>query len=442
MCHSLNRHGVLLAKCLTYRKLYTMESAAILKSLYDAWLKAATEVLAQTAGTKQGMQPQLERFFGLLVQALETGDPAWLDSIVYLWVWSQTDSDLSDSRIAVVEALQELMQVTMRVVREHLDDSQAIRVMETLLPYWLHMLEYAANQEMRAQLDHTTSELERVQRELERLDKSKSDFISVAAHELKTPLTLIEGYAAMLRETLSTAAPEVLAQVSPLVDGIFKGNARIREIVDDLIDVSLIDNDMLKLAFQPLWLGQIFRSLADDLASALQERNLTLKINRFPGSNRLIFGDVERLQQVFRNLLTNAIKYTPDGGRITIDGRLLPGFIEVTVSDTGIGIAPEYQSVIFDKFGRIGDPQTHSSGKIRFKGGGPGLGLAIAKGIVEAHGGSIWVESPGYDEETCPGSIFHVLLPLREEQPEDGKAPLFAKLAAYIRKGEQKGGLK
>ncbi len=414
-----------------------MDVAFILKSLYDVWLEAATEALAQGEGTKHGLRPQLERFFELLVQAVESRDPAWLDSIVYLWVWSQTVSDLSNAQITIVGALQVLINTTMQVVRERLTDSEAIEVVETLLPYWLHMLEYAANQEMRAQLDHTTSELERVQRELERLDKSKSDFISVAAHELKTPLTLIEGYAAMLRDVLETADPAVQAQAKPLLEGIFRGSERTREIVDDLIDVSLIDNDMLKLAFQPLWLGQIFRSLADELAPVLQERKLTLKIHRFPGSDRLIFGDVERLQQVFRNLLTNAIKYTPDGGRITIDGRLLPGFVEVKVADTGIGIDPENQRLIFDKFGRLGDPQTHSSGKTRFKGGGPGLGLAIAKGIVEAHGGSIWVESPGYDEEKCPGSTFHVLLPLREEQPDTEKGTLFAKLAAYIRKGEQ-----
>lgn len=415
-----------------------MDVAQTLDSLYDAWLEAALGALAQGEATRLGLRPQLERFYELLRQAVSSGDPAWLDSIVYLWVWSQTVTDLDSEEITIVEALQRLIEVTIQVARERLSDHENLELITTLIPYWLHMLEYAANQEMRAQLDHTTAELERVQRELERLDKSKSDFISVAAHELKTPLTLIEGYAAMLRDVVENAAPvELRQQVAPFLDGIFRGSERIREIVDDLVDVSLLDNNMLKLSFQPVWLGQIFRSLTDELAPVLEERRLTLKVHRFPGSERLIFGDVERLQQVFRNLLTNAIKYTPDGGRITVDGRLLPGFVEVWVADTGIGIAPEDQRIIFDKFGRLGDPQTHSSGKTRFKGGGPGLGLAIAKGIIEAHGGSIWVESPGYDEEKCPGSTFHVLLPLRDEPPdESGKSGIFSKLAAYLKKGE------
>lgn len=88
------------------------------------------------------------------------------------------------------------------------------------------------------------------------------------------------------------------------------------------------------------------------------------------------------------------------------------GGIEVIVSDTGIGIRPEHLDLIFTKFYQTSDPQHHSSGKTKFKGSGSGLGLAIAKGIVEAHGGKIWAESPGFDEEKCPGSQFHVILPV------------------------------
>jgi signal transduction histidine kinase len=142
----------------------------------------------------------------------------------------------------------------------------------------------------------------------------------------------------------------------------------------------------------------------------------------------MFFGDPERLLQVFRNILTNAIKFTPDGGRIRIDGRMLPGFLEITCTDTGIGIDYDDQQVIFGKFGQLGSTSLHSSGKFKFKGGGPGLGLHIAKGIVEAHGGAIWVESPGYNERTCPGSTFHILIPMLREPPDVRTAKLFAPL--------------
>jgi signal transduction histidine kinase len=134
------------------------------------------------------------------------------------------------------------------------------------------------------------------------------------------------------------------------------------------------------------------------------------------------------LQKVFYHLLINAIKYTPDGGKITISGRqaepnasdLPRGGVEIIVSDTGIGIDSRFHELIFAKFYQTGELELHSSGKTKFKGGGPGLGLAIARGIVEAHHGRIWVESPGYDEVKCPGSQFHVILPLR---PTDRPTP-------------------
>ncbi len=100
----------------------------------------------------------------------------------------------------------------------------------------------------------------------------------------------------------------------------------------------------------------------------------------------------------------------------------------MTISDSGIGIDPEEHLRIFEKFGRLGNVSLHSSGKTKFKGGGPGLGLPIAKGIIEAHGGTIWVESEGYSEENCPGAAFHTLLPVRKEPPDETARELFRSL--------------
>jgi signal transduction histidine kinase len=111
-----------------------------------------------------------------------------------------------------------------------------------------------------------------------------------------------------------------------------------------------------------------------------------------------------------------------------VDGRTLPGFVELTITDTGIGISPEDQERIFEKFGQLGRADLHSSSKVKFKGGGPGLGLSITRGIIEAHGGTIWVESEGYDEKKCPGSIFHVLLPVRTESSDPRLSKLFGDL--------------
>ena len=169
----------------------------------------------------------------------------------------------------------------------------------------------------------------------------------------------------------------------------------------------------------------ILNLLKGELATSLVERKQKLVIKKLTGSDTRLYADPERIYQALHNVLVNAIKYTPDKGKISVTGRTLPGFIEVIIKDSGIGIAPEHQTAIFEKFAQFGKPNLHSSGKIKFKGGGPGLGLPIARGIIEAHGGTIWVESNGYDEEKCPGSTFHILIPIRTEAIDPKVEKLF-----------------
>jgi signal transduction histidine kinase len=195
-----------------------------------------------------------------------------------------------------------------------------------------------------------------------------------------------------------------------------------------MIDVSLLDNNLLSLNFQPVWIDRIIRNVGEELAASIADRRQTLKIDAFQGFNEMTFGDPERLFQAFRNLVVNAVKYTPDGGRIEVGGRKLPGFLEITVADNGIGIDPANHTLIFEKFEQLGNVSLHSSGKTKFKGGGPGLGLPITKGLIEAHGGTIWVESEGQDEAACPGSVFHVMVPLHKDPPDDRSARLFQSL--------------
>jgi signal transduction histidine kinase len=157
----------------------------------------------------------------------------------------------------------------------------------------------------------------------------------------------------------------------------------------------------------------------EEIERDVNQRGLTLSVKRETLPDSPTYGDPERLLQVLMKVIANAIKYTPDGGAITISARELPGFTDLMVEDTGIGIAAEDLSIIFQKFSSMEDVSTHSSGKTKFKGAGPGLGLAIARGIIEAHGGSIWAESEGHSETALPGSTFHILIPMRDAPPED-----------------------
>ena len=399
-----------------------MNSSELLRSIKDVWLKRLVNKIGKAANIKADLTDQLLLYFNMLEQSLETGDPAWFDSLIETWSSSLTQSDLEEEENILTDFLKQIAITTQQVCIEQLSNEEALFLLDNLMPISLYTLESAARHETDAKIEYVTKQLEEVRQTLEKLDRSKSGFIAVAAHELKTPLTLVEGYTSMLFDGLP---PAENAEAKTYILGIQKGTKRLRDIIDDMIDVSLIDNNLMSLNFQPFWISRLFDVLNIEIENTIKERNIDYVIKEFEGYQELNFGDPERLLQVFRNVLSNAIKYTPDGGQIEISGRKLPGFIEVCIHDTGIGIAQEDQAIIFEKFSRIGNVSLHSSSKTNFKGGGPGLGLHIARGIIESHGGTIWVDSPGYNETVLPGSTFHILLPIRDNPPDDKTAKLF-----------------
>jgi len=278
--------------------------------------------------------------------------------------------------------------------------------------------------EMTERLQERTNELEKTYKVLEQMDRTKVSFIEVAAHELRTPLTLVKGYTQMLAMKFKDE-PEMMA----LTQGILDGSDRMQEIVGSMLDVSRIDSKLLKILPEDTNLGVVLARVFKSFREALQERNLTLGMQGVDGLP-IIQADPDQLYKVFYHLVINAVKYTPDGGRITVHGHLVEtgdgqNEVEFVVSDTGIGIDPAHHELIFEKFYQTGEVYMHSSGKTKFKGGGPGLGLAIARGIVEAHQGRIWVESPGHDETNFPGSKFFVRIPAKvkaDEQRQQSEA--------------------
>lgn len=403
-----------------------MSPSEILLSIKSIWLKSVVLNLARGSLLKEDLTEQFIQFFNQLQLSIETGDPAWFDPLLEKWSSSSTQSDLEDNQNTLIVFVKELILLTHNICLEYLPQDQALIIFNSMLPIFVYIFEKTTFYETKAKVNYYKKELERTQTTLNMLDRTKSSFIAVAAHELKTPLTLVEGYTAMLRDIAKSNVPEKDFDI--YIEGILIGTKRLQAIVNDMIDVTLIESNLLKLNLQPMWINRLFDSLLLELRTILIERNITIKLNDYDGYKIMNYGDQEKILQVFRNILLNAIKFTPDGGTIEINGRKLPGFIETTIADSGIGIKLEDQTLIFEKFSKVGDVTLHSSGKSKYKGGGPGLGLHIAKGIIESHGGSIWVESPGYDETNYPGSTFHILLPLRNNPPENINNDLMKKI--------------
>jgi len=258
--------------------------------------------------------------------------------------------------------------------------------------------------------------LEKNNQDFERIDRAKSDFISIASHELRTPLTIIKGYTEMLIED-----PNIDPNIKVMLTGISDGTKRLHEVMDSMFDIAQIDARALKPHLQPVKLGQLIKEVCTEQAGALKRRKqtITTDLPTLPS----VDADANLLRKLFQHLISNAVKFTPNNGKITISGRhiaqvanLPNGAVEIIVSDTGVGVDPNFREIIFSKFFQPGDLSKHSTSKTGFKGGGAGLGLALAKGIVEAHGGRIFVESPGYDDINFPGSHFHVVLPLSKAE--------------------------
>jgi signal transduction histidine kinase len=278
--------------------------------------------------------------------------------------------------------------------------------------------------------ERLNEELTAANSELARLDQAKSNFIDIASHELRTPLTQVRGYNEIICDMIEDGSldPKTGAQMT---QGVRKGVQRLEEIVDLMFDVSQIDTETMVLSPSRSPVAAIVGMAVDTWAKALEERRQTLSVEGLEGLPP-ITADGKRLKQVFSHLIQNAIKYTPDGGHVRITGRVLDAempledqTVEIVVADTGIGIAPDDLGRIFAKFYRAGDVLTHSTGRTKFKGAGPGLGLTIARGIVEAHGGRIWAESSGYDEQMRPGSQFHVVLPVQPPCLQSGSLEAF-----------------
>jgi signal transduction histidine kinase len=268
--------------------------------------------------------------------------------------------------------------------------------------------------------------LEQAKEQVEKLDSVKTDFVTIASHELRTPLAQLRGYIDII-DTLNEQEMLDQDQVSNTLGNLRKATERMEELIAAMLDVSQIDVDAMDLRFAPTAVESAMRMAIEPLMEAVRQRRLTLTARGLRGLP-LIQADLPRLVQAFRNVVVNAIKFTPDGGRIDISGSVKPAegseseFVLISIADTGVGIDPANLELIFKKFFRTSDPSLHSTGTYKFMGAGPGLGLTIARGVIEGHHGEIWAESTAHNMDTCPGSTFFIAIPVK--QPEDERRVL------------------
>ena len=229
---------------------------------------------------------------------------------------------------------------------------------------------------------------------LEQVELMRRQLIADVSHELRTPLTAIQGSMEGLLDGVLPAAPDTYQQ-------IHQEAGRLARLVDDLQELSRVEAGAFPLEIEPARLDSLILTTIKRLMPQAGKKSINLAAD-LPADLPLVSLDEARITQVLTNLINNSIQYTPKGGNIRVLARHIKDEIQVSVTDTGIGIPPEHASHLFTRFYRVDKSRSRQAG------GGSGIGLTIARHLVESHGGHIWVESPG----TGQGSTFSFTLPI------------------------------
>jgi signal transduction histidine kinase len=245
-------------------------------------------------------------------------------------------------------------------------------------------------------------QLEIANGQLQELDRLKSDFVASVSHELRTPLTAIKGAIDLLLRELAGPLNE---KQTHYLARVRSNTHRLAGLINDVLDLSKIEEGKIELRAGPVSLGGLVHEVVETLKPIAAENEMILQ-GAISESSLLVWADRDKVTQVLTNLIGNAVKFTPAGGRVVVSARPDGGeWIRVSVIDDGPGISPEEKDRIFDKFYQVAQV-----GEAKPK--GTGLGLAISKALIELHGGKIWVES-----QLSRGSIFNFTLPVATPRP-------------------------
>ena len=239
--------------------------------------------------------------------------------------------------------------------------------------------------------------LEAALKALERLDKAKTEFLSIASHQLRTPLTAIKGYLSMIQEGLYG---KYSRELNEILNKIYLSNTRLIDLVNSLLDISRIEMGRMEFKFEEIQIEKLIESIIEELSIQAKQKNLYLKFEKPERPLPKVKIDESKIRQVILNLIDNAIRYTEKGG-VTVKVKNLISAIQISVRDTGIGLTPKEIESLFGMYAR-------GKGMSIFP-EGAGLGLYVARKLLEAHLGRIWAESAGKDK----GSTFYVDLPIR-----------------------------
>ncbi len=341
------------------------------KGVITLFNSSAERILGLPAG--QALNRPLEHFVGLFGRE----GRQWMETIHH---WSAEPEGYRDQEVAYEERLE-------------LEDGRVVSV--HLAPVFY-----------RKDFLGTVSVFRDITHQVE-VDRLKSEFVATVSHELRTPMTAIKGYVDIL---LMGAAGPLTDQQQKFLETVKSNTERLNLLVGDLLDISRIEAGRISLALEAVDLAALLQEVVAEQARVAKEEGRSMTFSaEIPADLPPVYGDRERVRQIAENLVENAYRYTPEGGRVVVRARRAGDAVQVDVQDTGIGIPPEEQPRVFERFYRGENPLVMASA-------GTGLGLSIVRTLVEMHGGRIWLESSGVPGE---GSTFSFTLPVLPPELED-----------------------
>jgi signal transduction histidine kinase len=253
----------------------------------------------------------------------------------------------------------------------------------------------------------TCLERKRLRNAVDAANQAGSDFVAMVSHEIRTPMTSIKGYTDLL---ISEAMGSINETQINILETIRVNINRMADLISDLTDISRAEGGRLYLELEPVFIAAMVKGVIHSLQEQIEAKQQSISLQT-PDDLEPVWADSERVEQIVTHLISNACKYTPRGGQITVSAEQIekvsensPKFVHLTVQDTGIGIGPAEQNRVFEKFFRSGHEAVQAES-------GLGLGLSLAKSLAEAQGGQIWFES-----EPGRGTTFHLTLPAIEEK--------------------------
>ena len=246
-------------------------------------------------------------------------------------------------------------------------------------------------------------ELQQLYQKVEKLNSAKSEFLSIASHQLRTPLTVVKGYISLI---LDGTYGEVSKKMVRPLKNVFQSNERLLTLVNDLLNLSRLDAEKIELTLGPTSLEKLISDIVEELQINAKKKGLYIKTEKSSKSLPEIMADKDKLRQVILNIIDNAIKYTQNGG-ITIKTETTLPKEKIIISDTGDGMTKEEIANVFQMF-------TRATAGIKNHTGGSGVGLYVAKKFIDMHNGKIWIESQGKGK----GTTFNIELPIKQTKNE------------------------